>query len=70
MGYSGPCPTIHANTAAVLNSSAASQFLLLVAAVTYVPDSSAKRKMKAFSNHPKEGKGRPFLLTYAPLAAL
>jgi hypothetical protein len=70
MGYSWPCPTIHVNTAAVHNSSAASLFLLRVVVVTYVPASSAKRKRKAFSNDPKGGKGRPFLLTCAPLAAL
>jgi hypothetical protein len=65
-----PCPTIHVNTAAVHNSSAVSLFLLLVVVVTYVPASSAKRKRKAFSNDPKGRKGRPFLLTCAPLAAL
>jgi len=69
MGYSCPCPTIHVNTAAVHNSSAVSLFLLLVVA-TYVRASSAKRKRKAFSNDPKGGKGRAFLLTCAPLAAL
>jgi hypothetical protein len=36
-----------------------------VVVVTYVPASSAKRKRKAFSNDPKGGKGRPFLLTCA-----
>jgi hypothetical protein len=72
MGYSCPCPTIHVNTAAVHNSSAVSLFLLLVVVVTYVLASSAKRKRKrkAFSNGPKGGNGRPFLLTCAPLAAL
>jgi hypothetical protein len=65
-----PCPTTHVNTAAVHNSSAVSLFLLLVVAVTYVPASSAKRKRKAFSNDPRGGKGRAFLLTCAPLAAL
>jgi len=70
MGYSCPCSTIHVNTAAVHNSSAVSLFLLLVVVATYVRASSAKRKRKAFSNDPKGGKGRPFLLTCAPLAAL
>jgi len=70
MGYSYPCPTIHVNTAAVHNSSAVSLFLLLVVVVTYVPASSAKKKRKAFSDDPKGRKGRPFLLTCAPLAAL
>jgi len=70
MGYSCPCPTIHANTAAVHNSSAVSLFLLLVVVATYVRASSAKRKRKAFSNDPKGGKGKAFLLTCAPLAAL
>jgi hypothetical protein len=37
---------------------------------TYVPASSAKRKRKAFSNDPKGGKGKAFLLTCAPPAAL
>jgi hypothetical protein len=53
---------------AQLATSAVSLFLLLVAAVTYVPASSAKRK--AFSNDPKGRKGSPFLLACAPLAAL
>jgi len=71
MGYSCPCPTIHVNTAAVHNSSAVSLFLLLVVVVTYIPASSAKRKRSAFSGGPPKGtKGRPFLLTCAPLAAL
>jgi hypothetical protein len=71
MGYNCPCPTIHANTAAVHNSSAVSLFLLLVVVVTYVPASAAKGKRKAFSNGPGKGRnGRPFLLTCAPLAAL
>jgi hypothetical protein len=70
MSYSCPCPTIHVNTAVVHNSSAVSLFLLLVVVATYVPASSAKRKRKAFSNDPKGGKGRPFLPTCAPLAAL
>jgi hypothetical protein len=70
MGYSCPCPTIHVNTAAVHNSSAVSLFLLLVVVVTYVPASSANIKRRAFSNDGKGGKGRPLLLTCAPLAAL
>src|ERR1017187_1055288 len=70
MGYSCPCPTTHVNTAAVYNSSAVSLFLLLVVVVTYVPASAAKRKRKAFSDGWKDTKGRPFLLTCAPLAAL
>jgi hypothetical protein len=70
MGYSCPCPTIHVNTAAVHNSSAVSLFLLLAVVVMYVPASSAKRKRKAFSNDPKGRKGRLFLLTCAPPAAL
>jgi hypothetical protein len=70
MGYNCPCPTINVNTAAVHNSSAVSLFLLLVVGVTYVPDSFAKRKRNAFSNDPKRRKGRAFLLTCAPLAAL
>jgi len=66
-----PCPTIHVNTAAVHNSSAVSLLLLLVVRVTYVPASAAKRKRSAFSDgHGKGTKGRPFLLTCAPLAAL
>jgi hypothetical protein len=70
MGYSCPCPTIHVNTAAVHNSSAVSRFLLLVVVATYVQASSAKRKREAFSNDPKGRKGKAFLLTFAPLAAL
>jgi len=72
MGYKWPCLTVHVNTAAVHNSSAVSLFLLLVVVATYVRASSAKRKRKtkAFSNHPKGGKGKAFLLTCAPLAAL
>jgi hypothetical protein len=70
MGYSYPCPTIHVNTAAAHNSSAVSLFLPPVVVVTYIPASSANRKKKAFSNGPKRRNGRPFLLTYAPLAAL
>jgi hypothetical protein len=71
MGYSCPCPTIYANTAAVHNSSAVSVFLLLVVVATYIRASSAKRKRSAFSDGlPKGTEGRPFLLTCAPLAAL
>jgi hypothetical protein len=70
MGYSCPCPTTHVNTAAVHNSSVVSLFLLLVVVVTYVPASSASIKRKVFSNDGKVGKGRPFLLICAPLAAL
>src|ERR1039457_1573778 len=65
-----PCPTTHVNTAAVHNSSAVSLFLLLAVVVTYVPASAAKRKKNAFSDGWKDTKGRPFLLTCAPLAGL
>jgi len=58
------------DTAAVHNSSAVSLFLLLVVVATYVPAFSAKRKRRAFSNDPKGRKGKLFLLTCAPLAAL
>jgi len=57
------------NIAAVHNSSAVSLFLLLAVAATYIPASSARRKRKALSNGPNGRKGRPFLLTFAPLAA-
>jgi len=68
-GYNPLCPKTHVNTAAVHNSSAVSLFLPPVVVETYVPASSANRKRKAFSNEPKGRKGRPFLLTCAPLAA-